>query len=457
MSTSLPETTPEPSPPSATDAVAALVRRTMRLSLVEGSLMQVFLNWTSGSVLVGYLLHLGASPTHIALVGSVPFLAQMFSPLGAMAAEALGGRRALAALLGATGRASWILAAFLPQLSLPDGMRPTLLVALVFVASAFQAATGTVWTAWMGDVVPEERRGRYFGMRTGILGAVGTVANLAAGAFLDRVGAPLSFQVVIGVAVAASFAAVVLYLFHYDPPSEKRRITLGKILTLPYASVNFRRFLRFAVYWQFVVMLGAPFVVPYFLEELRMTFTQVAYWSSLTALVALATTILWGRVADRVGTKPVLMLGTFLAGALLPVNWILAGLTGNLGFVWLSGVLDAVAWGAITPAVFNLALGSAPRTGRVTFIAMYSLVQGLAGFAGGALSAPLITFLHSIDYPAWMAGWTGYHTLFAMSGVGRMLAWTWLRPVEEERSWRTRDVLRAAGRGLWGGVGGGRG
>ena len=38
------------------------VRRTMRLSLVEGGLVQVFLNWTSGSVIIGYLLSLGAAP-----------------------------------------------------------------------------------------------------------------------------------------------------------------------------------------------------------------------------------------------------------------------------------------------------------------------------------------------------------------------------------------------------------
>jgi len=416
----------------------------MRLSLVEGSLMQVFLNWTSGSVLVGYLLALGASPTHIALVGSVPFLAQVFSPLGALAAEVLGHRRLLAAALGATGRASWVLAAFLPQLNVPDVLRPTLLVGLVFFASAFQATVATVWTAWMGDVVPDERRGRYFGMRVGVLGAVGTFANLGAGVFLDHVAAPLSFQLVLGVAVAASFASVVLYFFHYDPPTERRRVTLGQIVSHPYASRNFRRFLVFAIYWQFVVMLGAPFVVPYFLEELKMTFGQVSYWSSIAAVVALGTTILWGRAADRVGNKPILALGTFLAGALLPLNWILAGLTGNLAFIWVSAVFDAIAWGAITPAVFNLALGAAPRSGRVSFIAMYSLVQGIAGFAGGALSGPLITYLHGITYPAWMAGWTGYHTLFALSAVGRMAAWLWLRPIEEERSWRTRDVLALA-------------
>lgn len=420
----------------------------MRLSVVEGSLIQVFLNWTSGSVLVGYLLSLGAAPMHIALVGSVPFLAQLFSPLGALAAEAMGRRRVLLAVLGSIGRASWILGVFVPQLAIDDALKPTVLVGLVFVASAFQAAVGTVWSAWMGDVVPDDRRGRYFGLRSGVLGAVGMVANLGAGAFLDRVAAPLSFQIVLAVAIVASFASVVLYLFHHDPPTEQRRISLAQILRAPYSSTNFRRFLLFATYWQFVVMLGAPFVVPYFLEELGMTFTQIAYWSSIAALVSLATTILWGRIADRVGTKPVLMLGTFLAGALLPVNWILAGLTGNLTFIWISAVFDAMAWGAITPAVFNMALGSAPRSGRVGFMAMYSVVQGVAGFAGGAVSAPILGFLNGIDYPAWFGNWTGFHTLFAISGLGRMVAWLWLKPIEEPRSWRTREVLRAAGRGL---------
>ncbi|HZJ10494.1 MAG TPA: MFS transporter [Trueperaceae bacterium] len=420
----------------------------MRLSMVEGGLVQVLLNWTSGAVLVGYLLTLGATSTHIALVGSVPFLAQVASPFGAWAAEVLGRRRALAATLAAVGRASWVLAALLPELAVPDALRPTLLVMLVFIASAFQSATATVWTAWMGDVVPEARRGRYFGTRTGVLGVIGMVANLGAGAFLDRVAAPLSFQVVIGVAVVSSFVAILLLLLHFDPPTVPRRLQLREVFKEPIADKNFRRFLGFSIYWQFTVMLGAPFVMPYFLERLSMSFTQVALWTSIAATTALATTILWGRVADRVGNKGVLAIGTFLAGALLPSNWILAGLTGNLGFIWVSAAFDAIAWGAIGPAIFNLALVSAPRSGRVIFIAQYSLVSGVAGFVGGVLSGPLLLFLSGLDYRWLPAGWSGYHSLFAISGIGRMLAWAWLRRVKEANAWRTRDLLRSV-RSAW--------
>src|SRR5690606_3055187 len=210
-------------------------------------------------------------------------LAQVASPLGAYAAEALGRRRGLSAAIAATSRLLWLLAAFLPEL-VPSAVAPTALVAVVFLAGCFQAANGTVWTAWMGDVVPEDRRGRYFGLRTGVLGVVGMLANLAAGAFLDAVAPPLSFRVVILVGVGCALVGVALLLLHHDPPTERRRLRLGQLLAQPFREPNFRRFLRFAVYWHLVVMLGAPFVVPYFLEELGMTFTQVAIWSSIAAV-----------------------------------------------------------------------------------------------------------------------------------------------------------------------------
>jgi MFS family permease len=179
----------------------------MRLSVLEGSLTQVFLNWTSGSVLIGFMLHLGAAPAEIALVGSVPLLSQIASPAAAYLAAAFGRRKLLTVAMALVSRLTWLLAASLPLVPMPDAWRPTVLILVVLTSSFFLAANGTLWTAWMGDVVPERERGRYFGLRAGIVGVVAMVANLAAGAFLDRVGAPLSFQVVLIASVRSRSAA----------------------------------------------------------------------------------------------------------------------------------------------------------------------------------------------------------------------------------------------------------
>lgn len=428
------------------------VRRTMRLSIYEGSVTQIFLTWTSGAVLIGYLLHFGATPTEIALVGSVPLLAQVMSPFAAFLAGALGHRRLLTASFAILGRGTWVVAALLPQLPIPPEARSAILVWLVLISSVFQASTGTLWSAWMGDVVPEAVRGRYFGLRTGVVGIIGTAANLGAGWFLDRVAAPISFQVVLGVSIVCAALGIWLYFLHYDPPTPRLQQSLRQVLQAPLQDENFRKLLRFAVYWQFVVLLAAPFVIPYFLDQLALTFTEVALWSAIAAVTAFATTILWGRVADRVGNKSVLAIGTFTAGLALPACWILAGLTGRTEFIWASAFFDALAWGGIGPALFNLALVTAPQATRMSYLAMFALVTGLAGFVGGVLSGPLLTLMQPISVDLFGGDWTGYHTLFAISGILRMQAWRLLRPVQETNAWRTRDVLRALRSG-WRGIG----
>lgn len=416
--------------------------RTLNLSLAEGSLTQAFLNWTTGGVFTGYMLHLGASPAELALVASVPLLAQASSPFAAWLTALLGRRKAFTVATAALGRLLWLLAALLPQLGVPHALQPTFLVALVLVSSLFQASSSTLWATWMDEVVPAGQRGRYFGRRAGVVGLAGMVANLSAGWMLDRVASPLGFQVVLLAGVFCAALGVLLLMFHREPLCKPQKTSLKETLVLPWRDPNFRRFLVFALYWQGAVFIGAPFVFPYFISSLKLSFIDMALWSALAATCALLTTSQWGRIADQVGNKGVLTIGTIMAGTLLPACWILAGLTGNLGFIWLSAVFDALAWGAIGPALFNLALASAPKENRLAFIAMYSLGTGLSGFLGGLLSGPLLELLSMLNLSFWGYVWTPYHSLFALSGLLRAQAWLLLRPVQETNAWRTRHVLR---------------
>ncbi len=451
-----PETPPKPLPvlkaplaTSATQPPAGAVRRTLNLSLLEGSLVQIFLNWTTGSVIIGYMLHLGASAAEIGLIASVPMLAQLASPFAAYLGGVAGRLKGVTAVTALVGRGLWLLAASLPVLGVPAAWQPTFIVALVLVSSFFQASTATLWTSWLGGVVPESRRGRYFGFRTGVVGVVGMLANLGAGWFLDRVDAPLNFQVVLGVGVVAAVLGALLLLLHYEPPTTYARPHFRAVFRTPWQDPNFRKLLVFGVYWQTSVLIAAPFVFSYFLTELTMSFTQIAVWSVIASLSALFTTSWWGRVADRYGNKVVLAIGTTVAGSLMPLSWILAT-EDRLWPVWFSAFFDALAWGAIGPAIFNLALASAPKENRTAFIAMYSLTTGVAGFVGGVLSGPLLVLFSKLEPTLLGFTWTGFHSLFLVSGLLRLQAWRFLRPVQETQAWRTRDVLRTLRPGLRG-------
>jgi hypothetical protein len=432
----------------------AQVRRTMRLSVFEGSLTQVFLNWTSGSVLIGYMLHVGARPAEIALVGAgaaagAGGVAVRGVPGGGAGAPQApdGAARArlahqLAARRGAAGAAAW-----------RRSCVRSFLVALVLVASFFLASNGTLWTAWMGDVCRSASA-----VATSVCARASPAWSACSPTCWPAGGStgsarPLSFQVVIlVVAVATALIGVWIYWRQYDPPTVRERLRLREIVTVPLADPGFRRFLAFAVYWTFVVFLAAPFVFPYFLDELRLTFTQVAIWSTIAATTSMATTVLWGRGGrsrrqqGRAGDRH-LRRRRRVAGHLD------RGRRQRLDRFHLDlGRARRDRLGRHRAGHFNLALVSAPRQNRVLFIAMWSLTSGVAGFVGGALSGPLLVGFQSLSGGLGNDGWVPYAWLFALSGVLRAFTWVLLRRVPEANAWRTRELLRSMRTG-WKGVG----
>src|SRR5690625_7795336 len=151
-------------------------------------------------------------------------------------------------MLGAgLGRGRWALAVLLPQLGVPEPLQPTVRVRCVLISSVFLSSNATLWSSWMADIVPAHRRGAYFGLRTGVIGVIGMLGNLLAGALLDRLAAPLSFQLVLGIAVISGLLGMLLYLFHFDPPVSAARHSLAKLVQVPLRDANFRRLDRKSV------------------------------------------------------------------------------------------------------------------------------------------------------------------------------------------------------------------
>lgn len=417
-------------------------RRTLWISIIEGSFTVFFLTWTTGAVLTGYLLALGAGPRVLAAAASMPLLVQLASPFMTALAVRVQRRTRYLQWVTALGRGLWIVAVFAPLFG-PMGWPPALvMVGLVAISGLLQSGVGPVWISLMADVVPGEMRGRYFGFRNGLMAVVAMSASLSAGWYLDHAPAPGSFQFVFAIGLLFAAVGIVMYGWHEDPGRAAPRLSLGETIRVPLRDPVFRRFLGFSMYWQAAVMLASPFVIPYFLKHLQMTFTQVAVWGAIAAICTLGAAPLWGRLADQVGHKAVLTATSILVGTALPLCW-LAAAPGFLLFIWISGVMDAVAWGGVNTALFNLGLAAAPARQRMAYLAVLGAAGGLTGCVAGLLSGPLLELLmrYSVEirgYP-----WTGYHSLFVISGILRTLAHRLLRPIPEAPARPLRDVLRA--------------
>ncbi len=359
--------------------------RSLRLSILEGALAILFINWSTGVVVTGYALALGAGPLALALLGALPFLAQLMAPL---ALPLRGSRKALSVRLSLMARLAFLPVVLLPYL--PEAWRIPGLLLLGGVSQVLSAPVGVLWLAWMADLVPGERRGRYFGLRNALLGLVGTMGNLLGGLCVDALPGLWGYQLVLLFGVLAGLASVRLLALQAEPPEgSKPPLGLGGV-RLAWEDGVYRGYLLRVFLWYLAVMVGGPYVVPYFLGIGGLSMGQVGLWTVISALSGLLFGPFWGRAADRKGHRVVLWQSG-LVGALMPFLW----LAGSKAFpwpIWLAAVADALAWSGLNTALVNAALAQAPKETRNAYLALYWLSLGLGGILGsllGGLAASL--------------------------------------------------------------------
>src|SRR6478672_4413742 len=95
----------------------AVVRRGLRLSIVEGSLSNIHITVCAGAFLTGFALMLGAGDFELGLIAALPFLGQLFQFVGAYLEERLGERRPMTVISCGVSRSLWALLAALPFLT----------------------------------------------------------------------------------------------------------------------------------------------------------------------------------------------------------------------------------------------------------------------------------------------------------------------------------------------------
>lgn len=355
--------------------------RSLRLSIWEGTLAVLFLYWTTGVLVTGYALALGAPPLALALLGSLPFLAQLTAPL---ALFMRGSRRALTVRLNLASRLLFLPALLAPFL--PEGLRIPALLLFAGASQLLAAPVGVLWLSWMADLVPQERRGRYFGLRNALLGLVGTLGNLLGGLVADTLPPPTGYQAVLLLGVAAGLLSVLVLRLQHEPPPAPAPPPQAA-LRAALGDRAYRNYLGLVFLWYGAVMVGGPFVVPYFVKVGGFSMTEVGLWTLISATSGLLFGPLWGRLADRAG-HGVVVFRAGMVGAAMPLLWLL----GTAAFpwpIWLSAVADALAWSGLGTALVNAALARAPEEARNGYLALFWLAMGLGGLAGSLLGGGL--------------------------------------------------------------------
>jgi MFS family permease len=460
-------------PPQSTPPIAAkaALRRSLEASTLDGVFATVFSNITGGVLLSNFLIELHANPTEIGLLASIPMVANLLQPLGAIVGDRQQSRHYYCLWIYAPARLIWLILVGWIAFAHWHSVAPSTLVhwtlAIVCVTHFVGAFGSAAWLSWLAALVPRRLRGRYFGIRnsaaslTSLLSIplLGFAISAYPGGYVQGFGVMLLFGVIVGLisigfqafmldvnpqaqqAVVASKAEPVLperaspetsIAPPGEPISELPNSTPG-LLTGVFQDRNFLLFLIYLSSWMFAVNLSAPFFNLYLLDNLAIDLSAVTLYNSLQAGANLLMLLWWGRLADRIGNRTILLTVGILVG-LTPLLWLGASANSVSIWIWLPflHLLAGGTWAAIDLCNNNLQLGVAPLRNQSSYFAIAAALAGVSGALGATVGGWL----------AELHGYGGIPGLFVLSAIVRLLALLPLVVVHERPGQSLRQMMQ---------------
>ena len=381
----------------------------------------------SGAPYVSFVREkLGASTLVFGLFSSLPFLGVLAQLPGAWWVEHARRRRSLFIVAASGSRFVWFLVAALPWV-IPEhhpSARLGALLALVVIGSTLGHAGTPAWLSWFADMVPENIRGRYLGNRAALATITAVIVSATISHVIDRDNSFRVFTAIFCVAAAVGLADVELFWLVREPamplrggrPWRLRNVILGPLSDKP-----FRGYLLYVLSEAFMFGFAGPFFWLMGLEGLGIgKFWCNAYIMVVPMIFAAATLSVWGGVADRFGSRPLVTLGTVMT-IVFPVCWMLARPGYHHVLLATAAVIGGLFGAAIQVGDMNMLFSLTPRETRSAYLAVLSLAASLGWAVAPALAGTIGQALKPVQFQVAGATFGNLHLLMAMSIVLRLV------------------------------------
>jgi len=514
----------------------------MRLVTAAWMMGIVWMFAVSGSRLNLFGRMLGFNDFHFGMLTALTFLATFAQLAATILVERSGLKKYQFLFCGLISRFLWIVIAMIPLVfPLPSPWAVWSMLTLVLISSLMLSMATPAWHTWMGDLIPRRIRGRYFATRNAFTLLVKIPAVIFLGLLLDHVtrsgpdGAdpiitaimqPTLLWFICGIFFVAGLLGMADILLFFrirevvgttpdkprapavdiridprrsDGPTARiahamryLRAVFRQLLVEPLGDPVFRRYVAYSATTTFAMTVAGQYFWRTLLENYRfgqlgsdMLFVVMGPLSSLFSLRLL------GRLLDKWGRRPVLLLGTsliifsimpyFFATRHTPApqfvidlsNYIFSAVGRLAGYgdvVWFTPqspvgawlvmliaiIIGGIGWTAIMMAQNNIVLSFADSHGRSKYVAAHAVLISMGGVLGGVvggLSAYLTRGLQTAPIafgPVDAAGnytvfmWNNWHVTFVLSFLARIAALLLLINMTDPGARPARDMLRHA-------------
>lgn len=432
----------------ATPDDSPTLEQSMRIITVAGCLAMVHYTCITCPVVTDFCREMGATEFQFGLLAGLPMILLIMQFVGAYLTDRIPRRKPYFMVLEISARLVWVPAAFLPLLfpQIPGSVLIVVFLGAVMVNGALSNMDSPLWFSWISDLVPRRILNRYWGQRQQYMTLVWTLALVAVAALTwlaKSLSARQMLPILVSIGCLAGIADILLFTWVREPPNLMNPDSHPlQVLLAPLRHREYRTLVVFSCAFSAAAMVGAAFMQIYVLDVLKLPVWKTTLIWCTAGLGAAVVAPAFGRLADRHGHRPVLLLcmlfKPMIAGVFLFVT------AGN-AFVVLSIAffLDSMLNGGYTIAVNGYMLKMAPRVSRSMFIAALTALSGIAGGLGAILGGLILR--HSRDFSACVFGmdWTNYHVVFLLSFILRALCIPLAAAVREPTSSGTLVVLNA--------------
>ena len=349
-------------------------------------LFQVF-NSVSFSLVVGAPMvllfkHLGASASILGLLLALTPLLNILQIPAAQFVERVGYRAFV--LKGWATRSFFIVgiaaAAWLPETWLEPAGRMGIVLLLLTAFNAARGISACGFLPWMTQWIPETVRGRFLARDQIAAALASAVTMLLTASYMGQTAPGHRFAVLFLASYAAALVSLLFLRRIPDVPlpvaaTPRGRVPWKEMLLYP-------PFLKFMIY-NIVMYAGIAGAGVLWVPLLRDVFNVSDGWilgmAAGTGGASVLTLLLFGRLADRVGSRPLLgvaglgLLVHFLSWAAVGARWLAMD---RAVAAWLS-VTAGLGFGLFNLANMRLVMVTVPVMGRSHFFALFSVIINL--------------------------------------------------------------------------------
>ena len=398
-----------------------------------------------GSIFVLYLNEIGLQKAQI---GSLLSLLPFFGIVAIFVASSLAriGYKRVFVTTFAARTAMGLLLLLAPWVLAQFGQQAVLAFIIVAVAAfaLFRAVGFTAYYPWLQEQVPDSVRGKYTAIKNALASLTALVAMLGAGYILGPDPDLGRFVIIISVGVVSGALSVWASTKIPGGAPEAADSAEGSSRQEMFTAARDPNFGRYLAGVGLVTLSTTPLVsfVPLFMkEQVGLSADQVVWLETGILVGALVSSYLWGWLADRYGSKPVMISGAYFL-PLLPLAWLLM----PRGAAWSLYVALAVAVGqGFANTGWNIGSGRllfvrvVPVENKTAYLALYYAWMGIVGGLGQLMGGWLVELTSGISGQWWVFSLDPYTPLFVLGIVLPVFGLLLFRQVKADSVVSTRQ------------------